>query len=213
MPSPPYRGREFVISHAGGSCLIGVMTFASKITVSRIVLIPVFAALAWRYGQSAAGGETNESLRWWALAVFLVAAASDGVDGWIARHFNQKSDFGAFIDPIADKGLMLTGVLMAGLFDWGEVDWRLPLWYVALVFLREAVILGGICVLWSKHRHVAMNPHWTSKLCTIFQMFALGWVMLRVPLFPPAFACIPAALLTIWSGIEYFRQGQRILRM
>lgn len=188
------------------------MTLASKVTVSRILLIPVFAALAWRYGQSVTAGDTNESLRWWALAVFLVAAASDGVDGWIARRFNQKSDFGAFIDPIADKGLMLTGVVMAGLFDWGDAGWRLPLWYVALVFLREAVILGGICVLWSKHRHVKMDPHWTSKLCTVLQMFALGWVMLRVPLFPPALACIPAALLTLWSGIEYFRQGQRILR-
>lgn len=189
------------------------MTFASKITVSRIVLIPVFALLAWRYGQSVTAGEVNESMRWWALAVFLVAAASDGVDGWIARRFNQKSDFGAFIDPIADKGLMLTGVVMAGVFDWGVVGWRLPLWYVALVFLRESVILGGICVLWSKHRHVAMAPHWTSKLCTVLQMFALGWVLLRVPLFSPAIACIPAALLTLWSGIEYFRQGQRILRM
>ncbi|PAW70679.1 MAG: hypothetical protein B9S30_02160, partial [Verrucomicrobiia bacterium Tous-C5FEB] len=114
------------------------MTLASKITVSRIVLIPVFAMLAWRYGQSVAAGEANELLRWWALAVFLVAAASDGIDGWIARRFNQKSDFGAFIDPIADKGLMLTGVVMAGLFDWGDAGWRLPLWYVALVFLREA---------------------------------------------------------------------------
>jgi CDP-diacylglycerol--glycerol-3-phosphate 3-phosphatidyltransferase len=188
------------------------MTLASKVTVSRIALIPVFALLAWRYGQSVTAGQTNESLRWWALAVFIVAASSDGIDGWIARRFNQKSDFGAFIDPIADKGLMLTGVVMAGLFDWGQPAWRLPLWYLGLVFLREAVILGGIGVLWSKHRHVKMNPHWTSKLCTVLQMFALGWVMLRVPLFPPALACIPAALLTLWSGVEYFRQGQRILR-
>jgi CDP-diacylglycerol--glycerol-3-phosphate 3-phosphatidyltransferase len=188
------------------------MTHASKITVGRIVLIPVFAALAWSYGQSTRDGTADESLRWWALAVFIIAASSDGIDGWVARRFNQKSDFGAFIDPIADKGLMLTGVVMAGLFDWGDAGWRLPLWYVALVFLREAVILGGIGVLWSKHRHVKMDPHWTSKLCTILQMFALGWVMLRVPLFSPALACIPAALLTLWSGIEYFRQGQRILR-
>jgi CDP-diacylglycerol--glycerol-3-phosphate 3-phosphatidyltransferase len=188
------------------------MTHASKITVGRIVLIPVFAALAWSYGQSTRDGTADESLRWWALAVFIIAASSDGIDGWVARRFNQKSDFGAFIDPIADKGLMLTGVVMAGLFDWGDAGWRLPLWYVALVFLREAVILGGIGVLWSKHRHVKMDPHWTSKLCTVLQMFALGWVMLRVPLFSPALACIPAALLTLWSGIEYFRQGQRILR-
>jgi CDP-diacylglycerol--glycerol-3-phosphate 3-phosphatidyltransferase len=188
------------------------MTHASKITVGRIVLIPVFAALAWSYGQSTPDGTADESLRWWALAVFIIAASSDGIDGWVARRFNQKSDFGAFIDPIADKGLMLTGVVMAGLFDWGDAGWRLPLWYVALVFLREAVILGGIGVLWSKHRHVKMDPHWTSKLCTVLQMFALGWVMLRVPLFSPALACIPAALLTLWSGIEYFRQGQRILR-
>ncbi|MFZ9941283.1 MAG: CDP-alcohol phosphatidyltransferase family protein [Luteolibacter sp.] len=188
------------------------MTLASKITVGRIFMIPVFAALAWSYGQSTRDGAADESLRWWALAVFIIAASSDGVDGWVARRFNQKSDFGAFIDPIADKGLMLTGVLVACLFDWGAVGWRLPFWFVALVFLREAVILGGIAALWSRHRHVTMDPHWSSKLCTVLQMFALGWVMLRVPLFPPALACVPAALLTVWSGIEYFGRGLRILR-
>ena len=188
------------------------MTTASKITIARILLVPVFGVLAVAYACSVAASAENPALRHAALAAFVLAASTDGIDGWVARRFHQTSAFGAFIDPIADKGLMLTGVVMAGLFDWGDAGWRLPLWYVALVFLREAVILGGICVLWSKHRHVKMDPHWTSKLCTVLQMFALGWVMLRVPLFPPALACIPAALLTLWSGIEYFRQGQRILR-
>ena len=102
------------------------MTLASKITIARILLVPVFAVLAVAYGRSVDAGNPDDSLRWWALAVFVTASATDGVDGWIARRFNQRSKFGAFIDPIADKSLLLTGVVTLSLVDWGSPGWRLP---------------------------------------------------------------------------------------
>ena len=123
------------------------MTFASKITIARICLVPVFAALAFYYGHTVKTGQPVESLRWWALGVFVFAAATDGVDGWIARRFNQCSKFGAFIDPIADKALLLTGVITLSLVDWGSPGWRLPLWFAAIVVLRDCIILGGIRIL------------------------------------------------------------------
>lgn len=188
------------------------MTFASKITIARICLVPVYAALAFYYGHTVKSGQPVESLRWWALGVFVFAAATDGVDGWVARHFNQCSKFGAFIDPIADKALLLTGVVTLSLVDWGSPGWRLPLWFAALVILRDCIIIGGIRILWNHHRDVRFAPHWSGKVTTVAQMFAIGWVMLRVTVFPPVYPCLIAGFFTLWSSIAYIRQGQRILR-
>lgn len=188
------------------------MTTASKITIARILLVPAFALLAVAYGRSVIDGSPTEAWRWAALSVFVLAATTDGVDGWVARHFNQRSDFGAFIDPIADKALLLTGVIVLSLVDWGVEGWRLPLWFALVVILRDVVILAGIG--WLKHRGltVRIRPHWLGKVCTVSQMFALGWVMLKLTAFPPAWPCAVAAVLTTASGIEYVRRGLKILR-
>jgi cardiolipin synthase len=175
-------------------------------------MVPVFAALAVLYGNSVKAGYPNETLRWWALGVFVVAAASDGIDGWVARHFNQISKFGAFIDPIADKGLLLTGVIVLSLVDWGKGGWGFPLWFAGLVILRDCIILIGIRILWDHRRSVKFSPHWTGKVCTVAQMFALGWVMLKVVDISPIYPCIVAAIFTVWSGIAYVQQGWKILQ-
>lgn len=174
--------------------------------------MPLFAVLAFFYARTIYAGSPDESLRWWALGVFVFAASTDGVDGWIARRFNQCSDFGAFIDPMADKCLLLVGTLTLSLIDWGSPGWRLPLWYAVLVFLRDGVIIGGLVILKSKHRHVKFAPHWTGKVCTVAQMFAIGWVMLRFTILPPLYPCIVAGIFTLWSGISYIQQGWKILR-
>ena len=187
------------------------MTFASKITLTRIFMVPVFAVLAVAYSRTVASGQPEENLRWWALAVFVTAAASDGIDGWVARRFNQQSNFGALIDPIADKFLLLTGVVTLSLIDWGPDEWRLPLWFAIIVVARDIIILGGINVLYYKRRTVKIAPHWSGKVCTVTQMFALGWIMLKLIPLPPTWPCIVAAVFTIWSTITYIRQGIVIL--
>lgn len=183
------------------------MTFATKITVVRILLVPVFAALAIAYGLTVKTGAPDESLRWWALAVFIIAAASDGLDGWIARHFNQCSDLGAYLDPIADKSLLLTAILTLSIFDWGPDGWSIPLWFAILVFARDTTILVG--VRWLQHIKlpIKIQPQWQGKACTVSQMFALAWVMLKFTTFDPLYPCLLAAFFTLWSGIEYVRTG------
>jgi cardiolipin synthase len=188
------------------------VTFASKITIVRICLVPVYALLAIWYGQTVKNGTPDEALRWWALGVFITAAASDGIDGWVARHFNQISKFGAFIDPIADKALLLTGVITLTIVDWGKDGWGLPLWFAVIVILRDCIILGGIKILYCNHREVKIVPHWTGKICTITQMVAIGWVMLKVVDYPPFYPCLAAGIFTIWSSIAYIRQGWEILQ-
>jgi Phosphatidylglycerophosphate synthase len=83
------------------------MTTANKITVVRILMIPVFVTLAIYYGESIQEGTPQDWMRFTAIAVFLIAAVSDGLDGFVARRYNQRSTLGAILDPIADKGLFL----------------------------------------------------------------------------------------------------------
>ncbi|MEI7955949.1 MAG: CDP-diacylglycerol--glycerol-3-phosphate 3-phosphatidyltransferase [Verrucomicrobiota bacterium] len=187
------------------------MTFASKITLSRLLLVPVFAVLAIYYGHSVADKVPIEWLRWSALAVFVTAAASDGLDGWIARRFNQRSRFGAIIDPIADKTLLLTAIITLTLVNWGPDHWHLPLWFTALVIVRDCIILGGINVLHFTGHQVNIAPQWSGKVCTVTQMVAIGWIMLKVVPFSPIYPCIIAAACTVWSGVDYIRDGLRIL--
>jgi CDP-diacylglycerol--glycerol-3-phosphate 3-phosphatidyltransferase len=187
------------------------MTFASKITLSRLLLVPVFAVLAIYYGHSVSAKAPQEWLRWSALAVFVLAAASDGLDGWIARRFNQRSHFGAIIDPIADKSLLLTAIITLTAVDWGPDNWHLPLWFTALVIVRDCIILGGINVLHFTGHRVLIAPQWSGKICTVAQMVAIGWIMLKVVPFSPLYPCVGAAAATVWSGIDYVREGLRIL--
>lgn len=188
------------------------MTFASKITVGRLLLVPVFAVLAVWYGRGVQAGVPDEALRWWALAVFVTASVSDGIDGWVARRFNQRSRLGAILDPIADKTLLLTGIVILALVDWGPDGWRLPLWFAVLVIVRDCIILGGIAILHLATHHVEFSPHWTGKVCTVTQMFALGWVMLKVVPFSPFWPCVVAGIFTVWSSISYIREGVRQLQ-
>ena len=175
-------------------------------------MVPVYAVLALAYGYTVRNGRPEEVWRWWALGVFVTAATTDGIDGWVARRFNQISKFGAYIDPIADKMLLLTGVLVLSVTYWGENGWRLPAWFAVIVFLRDTLILVGVKCLQTNRYEVHISPHWTGKVCTVTQMFVLGWVMLKVVHLPPAWPCIVAAAFTAWSTIAYIREGLRILR-
>lgn len=188
------------------------MTLASKISLGRLLLVPVFAVLAVYYGLSIEQGEPRESLRWWALAVFVAASVSDGIDGWIARRFNQRSKFGAIIDPLADKALLLTALITLAVVDWGPGGWGIPPWFAALVIVRDTIIVGGVLLLHFLHHPIEVRPHWTGKVCTVTQMIALGWVMLKVVQLSPLYPCLVAALFTVWSGAVYLRTGLGELR-
>jgi CDP-diacylglycerol--glycerol-3-phosphate 3-phosphatidyltransferase len=186
-----------------------MITFASRITLARLLLVPVFAVLAIYYGISIEEKHPQEWLRWAAMTAFIVAAASDGLDGFIARRFNQRSHFGAIIDPIADKALLLTAIITLSLVDWGPDGWSIPLWFAALVIARDCTILGGIALLHFLHHPVRIAPSWTGKVCTFTQMVAIGWVMLRAHPLSPIYPVSVAAVFTVWSGVDYIRAGLR----
>src|SRR2546430_12363499 len=159
------------------------MTTANKITVIRILMIPVFVTLAIYYGESIQEGNPQDWMRFTAIAVFLVAAVSDGLDGYVARRYNQRSALGVILDPIADKGLLLSGIITLSISNWSQVNpnyGKFPAWFPVLVITRDVVILVGAAVLQVLVGHVRVKPHMTGKIATVLQMVAIGWVMLQL---------------------------------
>src|SRR3981189_1877981 len=126
------------------------MTTANKITFVRIAMIPAFVLMAIYYGQSIQRGEPLEWQRYTAIAIFLLAAVSDGLDGYVARRYNQRSTLGGYLDPIADKGLLLSGIITLSISNWSQSDpeyGSFPAWFPVLVITRDAVILVGAVIL------------------------------------------------------------------
>ena len=157
------------------------MTVPNIITILRFLLVPVvvFALLT---GEMA-----------WALAGFLVAGISDAVDGFIARHFNQRSELGAYMDPMADKILLVSVFLVLGYM--GE----LPLWLVILTVSRDALIVGAVLLSTIMGNPVAMRPLFVSKANTAAQIVLASLVLGEL-----AFGITPGLLrpgLIIVSGL------------
>ncbi|NBV84687.1 MAG: CDP-alcohol phosphatidyltransferase family protein [Verrucomicrobia bacterium] len=152
------------------------MTTANKITLARIALIPVFVILAALYGKSVASGTPNEALRWWAVAAFGIASVSDGLDGWVARNWNQRTELGVILDPVADKGLLLAGIVTLSFSPWVV---GLPLWLAILIIARDLAVLAGSLALILLEGKVAVRPTWTGKTATALQMTTLIFVMLE----------------------------------
>jgi cardiolipin synthase (CMP-forming) len=152
------------------------MTTANKITIVRIFMIPLFVMMAIYYGRGLVKGEPQEWQRWAALTIFALAAASDGLDGYIARRYNQRSKLGVILDPIADKGLLLTGIITLSLTNW---SYEFPLWFPVLVITRDAIVVIGAAMLHMLNGIVHVRPSLTGKASTAAQMVALVLVMLQ----------------------------------
>ena len=178
------------------------MTFANKITITRILLIPVFVLFAIYYGKSVEDGSPQEWQRVVAIAVFIVASATDCLDGWAARHYSQPSPLGAVLDPIADKGLLLTAILTLSFSKW---TYAFPLWFPVLVITRDIVIVVGCLVVKHLNGHLEVRPSWWGKSATAFQMIAIAWMMLQLPHY--IYSVYAAGFFTLVSGIGYVFDG------
>lgn len=178
------------------------MTLPNQITIARILLIPVFVLFAVYYGHSVSDGTPREWMRWAAVAIFLAAAASDGLDGWLARKLHQRSRLGSILDPVADKGLLLTAIITLSVSQWAIA---FPLWFPVLVIARDAVIVAGCLILHYLDGSLDVRPAWSGKAATALQMASVAWVMLQLPHHLPVVCA--AGLLTLASGAEYIARG------
>ena len=174
------------------------MTTASKITLIRVAFIPVFMVLMYL-----SGGQSNLWM-WISLAVFIVASLTDYVDGHIARKYNQVSDFGKFLDPLADKLLTIAAMVM--FCEWG----MMPGWALMLVLAREFAVTGLRLVAVGKGKVIAAG--WSGKVKTASTMVGLC-VLMAFPTVAWLAIVVNAIIVvtTIYSGVEYFAQNWKCL--
>jgi CDP-diacylglycerol--glycerol-3-phosphate 3-phosphatidyltransferase len=179
-------------------------------------MIPVFVTLAIYYGESIERREPLEWQRFAAIAVFLIAAISDGLDGYVARRYNQRSSLGVILDPIADKGLLLSGIITLSISNWSQSDpdyGKFPAWFPVLVITRDVVIVVGAAILhYFIGNKMKVKPHWTGKVATVCQMCAIAWVMLQLHWLPLIVVVAVAAIFTGASGVIYVVAGVRQLQ-
>jgi len=167
------------------------------ITVFRLLLIPVFVIFLL---------EDKSNL---ALITFGIAGISDALDGFLARVLNQKTLFGAYIDPVADKLLLATAFVMLAIMG------QLPGWLAVVVVSRDVIILGGIGILMLNDRPLTIKPTLASKITTFVQLitvcFTLGREYMTAYWFLNSYFIIITALFTVFSGFHYLVIGFQIL--
>ena len=174
------------------------MTTATKITLVRVIMIPVYMLLMYL-----SGGQAGPAM-WGALALFIIASITDFVDGYIARHYNQVSDLGKFLDPLADK--LLTLAAMCIFCEWGTFH----AWALMLVLTREFAVSGLRMVAGPKGKVIAAGK--SGKVKTASTMVGLCfWMAFPSVAFIGNIVMWMIVITTIYSGVEYFIQNWNVL--
>ena len=174
------------------------MTTASKITLLRVAMIPLYMVLMYLSGGTA--GVWMYS----ALAVFIIASVTDFIDGEIARKCNQITDFGKFLDPLADK--LLTIAAMCMFCEWG----KFPAWALMLVLTREFAVTGLRLIAAPKGNVIAAG--WSGKVKTASTMVGLCvWMAFPENSMISALVIGVIVVTTLYSGVEYFVQNWKCL--
>jgi cardiolipin synthase len=181
------------------------MTTANKITIFRVLLVPFFIVQMLYY--------MEEGVEWHRLAAiltFAVAAASDGLDGYIARQYNQRSHLGAVLDPLADKLLLVSGIVLLSM---NNAPWlpRTPLWLVGTIVGRDTLLALGALVIHYSCGRVAVRPVFIGKLATVLQMICVLWGLFKWSSLWLEIWSAGAALCTGISGFIYVYDGLRQL--
>lgn len=173
------------------------MTLASKITLFRVILIPLVMVFMYL------SEELSNVWKWVSLGVFILASLSDFVDGVIARKCNQVTDFGKFLDPLADKLLVIS--VMCMFCQWGVM----PAWALMIVLTREFAVTGLRLIAVGKGNVIAAGL--SGKVKTASTMIGLA-LMIAFPVQPVVAIVIGIILLTtVYSGTEYFIKNGKCL--
>ena len=172
------------------------MSIPNLITLARILLVPV---VVWAIA-------SNQML--FAFLLFAAAGISDAVDGFLAKRFDMASELGAYLDPLADKVLIVAIYISLGIVD------ALPRWVVILVVSRDLLIVGGVMFSWLLGKPVGVKPHPVSKVNTAVQLLLVGLVLAALGFgFDAGWALVltmaAVALFTLLSVAVYLREWIR----
>jgi CDP-diacylglycerol--glycerol-3-phosphate 3-phosphatidyltransferase len=181
------------------------MTTANKVTILRILLIPFFVVAVLYYVNNG-----NEFHRLLAVICFAVASICDGVDGYIARRYNQRSELGAILDPLADKLLLVSGVVLLSFNHEPRLE-TIPLWLTGTIIGRDLLLLAGLLVIQMVVGKVIVRPRLIGKVATVLQMAVVLWILLKWHSPSLLLLTATAALCTGVSGLLYVWDGSRQL--
>ena len=175
-----------------------MMTTASKITLIRVAMIPVYMVTMY------VSGGVSGLWMWISLGIFIVASLTDFVDGQIARKCNQVSDFGKFLDPLADKLLTIAAMTMF-------CQWQVfPAWALMIVLTREFAVTG--LRLGAVGKGTVIAAGWSGKVKTASTMIGLCAMMVFPHNMILAWIVIGIIVVTtVYSGVEYFVQNWKCL--
>jgi cardiolipin synthase len=199
-PQPPFE--QFLASRCARSiCQSGLtaganLSIPNLITLARILLVPV---VVWAIA-------SNQML--FAFLLFAAAGVSDAIDGFLAKRFGMASELGAYLDPLADKVLIVAIYVSLGITD------KLPAWLVILVVSRDLLIVGGVLFSWLIDKPVGVKPHPVSKANTAAQLLLVGLVLGALGFgFDAGWALIAlmaaVTILTLASVAVYLREWVR----
>lgn len=170
------------------------MNTANKLTLLRVILIPVYLVI-WYLDF------VGNNLV--ALAIFIIASVTDFIDGYVARHYNQVTDFGKFMDPLADKVLVITSMICFCAMG------RFPAWALVIVIAREFAVSGLRLVAVDNGRVIAAG--WSGKVKTFATMVCLCIMHLPIWDWLMWVCVIVIAATTLYSGVEYFVKNKDVL--
>ena len=170
------------------------MNTANKLTLLRVILIPVYLVI-WHLDFA-----YNNIV---ALAIFIIASVTDFIDGYVARHYNQVTDFGKFMDPLADKVLVITSMIYFCAMG------RFPAWALVIVMARECAVSGLRMVAVDNGRVIAAG--WSGKVKTFSTMVCLCIMHLPIWNWLNWVCIIVIAATTLYSGVEYFVKNKDVL--
>ncbi len=174
-----------------------MLTLANRLTILRILMTPVITILLlYRYMEAA-------------IALFLLAGVTDGLDGFVARSRGQRTALGMVLDPIADKVLLMSAVVVLTVLQ------ELPRWFTIIIVSRDVILMGGSLILYMFVGKISTPPSWLGKTTTGFQIATVFVAMLdnlapvlRSVVMPLA---VLTTVLTISSGLHYVFRGMRLL--
>lgn len=188
------------------------LTLANRITIGRFLLIPLYILLTLYYIKSVHEQRPDEMFRWFALMVYVITCLTDALDGYFARSRNEITRLGTLLDPLADKTLLISSLLLLT-GPWGQQCFNphLPLWYVFLVISRDAILVMGSLIIHVVIGRAEVKPRMAGKIATFFQMGLILWVLGQAPLAGFPWVLGAAAVFTLTSACQYIADGIRQL--
>ena len=169
------------------------MNTANKLTLLRVIMIPVFMiALYWEF-------PFHKIV---ALFLFILASVTDFIDGYVARHFDQTTDFGKFMDPLADKLLVISAML------WFVEAGQMAAWVVLIVLAREFAVSGLRMV--AAPKGVVIAAAWSGKIKTASTMVCICIMLVPIPEILNTLCVAVILITTVVSGVEYFIKNKSV---